>query len=232
MQEARRLPSPRVRASLLLGERTEGNELRIEEGQLLRTKSLHGRFLFAAQARAMKRAQKGRAAGYVVFDTSIGPCGIVWSERGIKGLQLPESTKDATHERVRVRFSVAEEGPLPAFVRQAVTSITNLLEGAAVDLRDIELDMEGIPPFHQKVYAVARSIGPGKTASYGEVAARAGSPGAARAVGQAMGKNPFAIIVPCHRVLASGGKLGGFSAPGGADTKRRMLAIEATSAGE
>jgi methylated-DNA-[protein]-cysteine S-methyltransferase len=90
----------------------------------------------------------------------------------------------------------------------------------------VALDMEGVPPFHRRVYEAARQVPPGQTLSYGEIAARAGSPGSARAVGQALGRNPFAILVPCHRVLAANGKLGGFSANGGVDTKRRMLAIE------
>jgi methylated-DNA-[protein]-cysteine S-methyltransferase len=86
--------------------------------------------------------------------------------------------------------------------------------------------MEGVPEFHQRVYEVARTIPPGNTLSYGDIAARLGSPRAARAVGQALGRNPFAIVVPCHRVLGAGGKIGGFSAQGGIDTKRRMLALE------
>ena len=104
--------------------------------------------------------------------------------------------------------------------------ITALLRGEPCDLGSIDLDMSDVPEFHCRVYAVARTIPPGRTLTYGDVAARLGEPGAARAVGQALGRNPFAIIVPCHRVVAAGGRLGGFSAGGGAVTKRRILAIE------
>src|SRR5439155_14045916 len=114
----------------------------------------------------------------------------------------------------------------PARVQLAIDSIVASLRGQADDLVDIPLDLDGIAPFHRKVYDVVRTIPPGETMSYGEVAAAVGSPGAARAVGQALGRNPFAIVVPCHRVLAAGGKTGGFSANGGVCTKLRMLAIE------
>jgi methylated-DNA-[protein]-cysteine S-methyltransferase len=112
-------------------------------------------------------------------------------------------------------------------VQLAIDNIVALLCGEPSDLSAIALDMEGLAPFHRRVYEVARTIPPGKTLPYGEVAARAGAPGAARAVGQALGHNPFPIIVPCHRVVSAGGKIGGFSAHGGTATKRRMLAIEA-----
>ena len=104
--------------------------------------------------------------------------------------------------------------------------IVALLHGQRDDLTDLRLDMAGVPDFHRRVYDAARRIGPGHTRSYGELAAGLGEPGAARAVGQALGANPFAVIVPCHRVLAAGGRGGGFSAPGGVDTKLRLLEIE------
>ncbi len=107
-----------------------------------------------------------------------------------------------------------------------------LLDGAVTDLSSIELDMDRIPPFHRRVYQVARTISPGETMTYGEIAAQLGSAGSARAVGQALARNPFAIVVPCHRVLAAGGKVGGFSANGGATTKLRLLAIERARAGD
>src|SRR6478735_4337541 len=114
----------------------------------------------------------------------------------------------------------AVEGPPSRDVKRAIASIAALLDGKGGDLSHVVLDMERVPPFHRRVYELARTIPAGQTLSYGEIATRLGSPGAARAVGQAMGKNPFAIIVPCHRVLAAGGKLGGFSANGGAVTKK------------
>jgi methylated-DNA-[protein]-cysteine S-methyltransferase len=116
--------------------------------------------------------------------------------------------------------------PPPAEVQCAVDRIAALLLGEASDLATIALDMDDVPAFHRRVYETARAIPPGMTLSYGDIAARVGAPGAARAVGQALGRNPFPIVVPCHRVLAAGGKIGGFSAQGGIATKRRMLAIE------
>jgi methylated-DNA-[protein]-cysteine S-methyltransferase len=111
-------------------------------------------------------------------------------------------------------------------VAAAIVRIQALLAGTRDDLADLPLELEGVPEFHRRVYAVARAIPPGEVLTYGEVARRLGEPGAARAVGQALGKNPFAPVVPCHRVLAAGGRSGGFSAEGGADTKLRMLEIE------
>jgi methylated-DNA-[protein]-cysteine S-methyltransferase len=166
------------------------------------------------------------ACGFTLFDTAIGRCGIAWSERGIVGLQLPEAGEAEARERMLHRFPAAAEDPPPPEVRRAIDRIVALLRGKASDLSTIELDMDRVPPFHRRVYEVARSIPPGKTLSYGDIAARLDKRGAARAVGQALGQNPFPIVVPCHRVLAAGGKIGGFSAHGGTATKLRMLAIE------
>lgn len=164
--------------------------------------------------------------GLTLFDTAIGSCCIAWGPRGIVAVQLPEATLAATRGRVLRRCPEAIDAPPPETVRAAIAAIAALLRGEPSDLGAIALDMHGVPAFHRRVYAVARAIPPGKTLTYGEVASRLGEPGAARAVGHALGRNPFAIIVPCHRVVAAGGALGGFSARGGAATKRRMLAIE------
>ena len=166
------------------------------------------------------------AYGFTLFDTAIGRCGIAWSDRGLVGVQLPEGGDTETRERMLRRFPAAAETSPPPKVQRAIDGIIALLLGEPSDLSAIELDMEDVAPFHRRVYEVARAIPPGKTLAYGDVAARAGVPGAARAVGQALGRNPFPIIVPCHRVVAAGGKIGGFSAHGGTATKRRMLAIE------
>ena len=166
------------------------------------------------------------AYGFTLFDTAIGRCGVAWSDRGVVGVQLPEAGELETRERMLRRFPAAAEVPPPPKVRLAIDRIVALLQGEPSDLSAIALDMEGVAPFHRRVYEVARTIPPGKTLAYGEVAARAGSAGGARAVGQALGHNPFPIVVPCHRVLAANGKIGGFSAHGGTATKRRMLAIE------
>lgn len=168
------------------------------------------------------------APGYALFDTAIGRCGIAWGERGICCVQLPDKTPSATRERLAARLPGASEGSPPSAVQRAVDQIITLLRGESTDLSRIALDLEQVPPFHRRVYELTRTIPCGATLSYGEIAARIGSPGAARAVGQALGKNPFAIVVPCHRVLAAGGKPGGFSADGGVATKLRMLRIEQT----
>ena len=165
--------------------------------------------------------------GFALFDTAIGRCGIAWGERGlVRGVQLPEASPSATRKRLALRFAGSSESPPPAHVQRAIDRIVTLLRGEAADLGSIELDMTPVPDFHRRVYEQCRKIPKGTTLSYGEVASRIGAPGAARAVGQALGKNPFAIVVPCHRVLAAGGKPGGFSANGGLKTKLRMLQIE------
>ena len=164
--------------------------------------------------------------GFALFDTAIGRCGIVWGTRGLLCVQLPEARPTETRARLLKRFPDAEEVPAPAVVQRAIDRMVTLLRGEATDLSQIALDMAHVPPFHQRVYEVARTIPAGATLSYGQIATQLGSPGSARAVGQALGRNPFAIVVPCHRVLAAGGKVGGFSAAGGTTTKLEMLRIE------
>jgi methylated-DNA-[protein]-cysteine S-methyltransferase len=171
------------------------------------------------------------AQGFALFDTAIGHCGIAWGARGVVGVQLPERHDRATRDRLSRRFPDASEATPPSDIRQAIDSIVALLGGEARDLSFITLDMDDVPPFRQAIYAVLRGIKPGATLSYGEIAARLGDASAARDVGEAMGKNPFPIIVPCHRVLAAGGKLGGFSAAGGVATKLRLLNIEGAQGG-
>ena len=167
------------------------------------------------------------AQGFALFDTPIGTCGIAWSKGGIAGLQLPEASADRTRARLQRRWPVATEAEPPPGVLRALERVRQLLSGAQTDLQDIPLDLEGVPDFNRKVYDLARTIPPGRTMTYGEIAKRIGAlPQEAREVGAALGKNPIAIIVPCHRVLAANGKMGGFSATGGVDTKRRILEIE------
>jgi methylated-DNA-[protein]-cysteine S-methyltransferase len=169
--------------------------------------------------------------GFALFDTSIGHCGIAWGERGLVGLLLPEHSLAQTRARMKRLFPRMHEIPPSPEAEAAITRITALLNGERDDLSDIALDMSNVPPFHRRVYEVARAIPPGHTLTYGEVAARIGEPGAARAVGQALGHNPFAPVVPCHRVLAVGARSGGFSAGGGVATKLRMLQIEGAKIG-
>jgi methylated-DNA-[protein]-cysteine S-methyltransferase len=169
---------------------------------------------------------------FTLFETAIGWCGVVWSAHGILGVQLPEADAAKTRARLRRRFPEAQDAAPPAEVQRAIDGMSALLRGEARDLADVALDMERVPAFNRRVYAVAQTIPPGATLSYGEIAERLGDRLLARDVGQAMGQNPFAIIVPCHRVLAAGGKIGGFSANGGIMTKRRMLAIESVHASD
>jgi len=164
--------------------------------------------------------------GYALFDTALGRCGIAWTERGVAGVQLPEPSDDATRARLRRRRPAASEQPPSAEVARAVERMTALLRGERIDLSDVALDMTDLAPSHRSVLELARTIPAGRTSTYGELAARLGDPMSARAVGDALGRNPFPIIVPCHRVLAASGRLGGFSAHGGSETKRRMLIIE------
>ena len=155
----------------------------------------------------------------VSFATALGPCGVSWSSAGITRVLMPGA------RALRGRLSDDPRDAPPA-VREAIAGIVALLAGEPRDLRWVTLDQCGIEPFRRRVYGAARAIGPGRTASYGEIARAIGEPGSARAVGATLGHNPFPIIVPCHRVLASTGALHGFSAPGGTVTKRRMLEIE------
>ena len=171
--------------------------------------------------------------GHTLFDTAIGVCGIAWGPGGVVAVQLPEA--DAARTRARLLKGLPPLPGLtqpPATVRAAIEGIQALLEGRSrSDLREIELDMARLTPFQREVYAMARAIPPGQTRTYGEMAQALGDAGLARAVGQALGHNPFAPVVPCHRVLAAGARSGGFSARGGVATKLRMLQIEGAQIG-
>jgi O-6-methylguanine DNA methyltransferase len=164
--------------------------------------------------------------GYALFETAVGRCAVAWGADGIVAVQLPESREEATRVRLTRRFPDAIESAPPPEVGRAIADIVALLAGESRDLSGVRLDMQAVPAFHRRVYEVAREIAAGKTQTYGEIASRLGGVGLSRAVGQALGRNPFPIVVPCHRVLAAGGKVGGFSAAGGITTKLRLLAIE------
>ena len=167
--------------------------------------------------------------GQAVFETALGHCGIAWERGALVGVLLPEGSEDATEARMRrlhPGLPLTDIDRAPAYVRAAIDRIAAMLRGEPDDLRDLPLDMTRVPAFHRRVYALVRDIPPGHTLTYGDVASRGGDPTAARAVGQALGRNPFAPVIPCHRVLASGSRAGGFSAGGGVDTKLRMLQAE------
>jgi len=163
---------------------------------------------------------------FAIFDTAIGACGIVWSARGVCGVQLPEGSEAATRARVKRRHPGAIEASPPPDAQRAIDDIVALLRGEPRDLSFIVVDDSKIPEFNRKVYAIARAIPAGQTMSYGEIAERLGDKTLARAVGQAMGENPTPVVMPCHRVLGANGKPGGFSATGGVVTKLQLLSIE------
>ncbi len=165
------------------------------------------------------------AVFFSLFNTAIGRCAIAWNELGVVGVLLPERDDAVLRARLRRRHPDGREVAPPQPVAQAIEDIIALIAGEPRDLSDVVLDLSDVPEFNRRVYTVARTIKPGATLTYGAIAAKLGEPDA-RGVGEAMGQNPCPIIVPCHRVVAAGGKTGGFSAPGGAATKRRLLAIE------
>jgi methylated-DNA-[protein]-cysteine S-methyltransferase len=168
---------------------------------------------------------------YCVFDADIGPCGVAWSEVGIARFQLSEADRRATERRLRASSAGSEPGSPPPPVAQAIADLQRYFAGERVDFTSIAVDLAGVASFFCEVYEAARRIGWGETATYGDLARCVGVPGAARGVGQALSRNPVAVIIPCHRILASGNKIGGFSAFGGADSKQRLLALEGVRLG-
>ena len=168
---------------------------------------------------------------FAVFETAIGACAVVWSAGGVAGVQLPEASKAATKARALRRYPGAREAMPPLAVQDAIDGMTALLRGERRDLTSIVIDDGDVPEFNRRIYSIVRQIPPGATITYGEIAERLGDKTLARAVGQAMGENPTPIIMSCHRVLAAGGKTGGFSAPGGVVTKLQLLTIEGAQPG-
>jgi methylated-DNA-[protein]-cysteine S-methyltransferase len=167
-----------------------------------------------------------------LFDTAIGRCGIAWGSQGVIGVQLPEKTPSATRTRLLRLCPNADEIDPPKHIARGIEHIQALLQGEKKTLRAIQLDMGRVAQFNARVYDTARAIPPGVTRTYGEIARAVGQPDGARAVGQALGRNPFAIVVPCHRVVGANDKLVGFSANGGIATKMKMLKIEGWKANE
>jgi methylated-DNA-[protein]-cysteine S-methyltransferase len=163
---------------------------------------------------------------YALFDTALGTAGIAWSDRGIVRTFLPEPTPQATRARLGRRLSDAREAEPPNDVRRLIDDIVRLLSGDRVSLEWVPIDDTAVPELDRRVYAAARTIPPGSTLTYGDVARLLGDATLARRVGEALGRNPFPIVVPCHRVLAAGGRTGGFSARGGTETKMQLLRIE------
>lgn len=167
---------------------------------------------------------------FAIFETAIGWAGLAWGDAGLVGVHLPEADPDTARRGFQRRFPGSREAEMPALLRPTADGIAALMRGEKSDLAAAPLDLSRTPDFHVRVYEIARAIPPGETLTYGDIAVRLGDRLLARDVGQALGKNPWPIVVPCHRVVAAGGKLGGFSARGGARTKARLLAIEGAAA--
>jgi methylated-DNA-[protein]-cysteine S-methyltransferase len=164
---------------------------------------------------------------FTIAPTALGAVGVAWGNRGIVQSWMHAGTQERARAQIRRQFPGAVETEPPPSVATAVRDVADLLAGESRDLRGAELDTAGIPEFDRRVYDLARAIPPGSTMTYGEIARAMGEePMRARDVGQALARNPFAPFVPCHRVVAANGRLGGYSAPGGVDTKRRLLELE------
>ena len=166
----------------------------------------------------------GRA--YTIFDTGIGRCGVAWGDAGIVGVQLPEAREIETRKRLYRLYPDARETRPPANIEPAVEGIVTLLRGESSDFSNVTLDMSGIHGFYQRVYQITRAIPRGETRTYREIATRFGASGATHSVAQAIARNPFVIIVPCHRVLEADGHADKMSPFGGTISKRRLLSIE------
>lgn len=169
-------------------------------------------------------------SNYTLFDTAIGWAGIAWEDHGLIGAHLPERDAEIVRRSFLKKFPGAVQASPPAPLAEVVERIRALMRGEKADLSDAPLDLARVPEFNARVYKITRRIPAGKTLTYGDIAVQLGDKLLARDVGAALGKNPWPIIVPCHRVTAAGGKLGGFSARGGAQTKLKLLAIEGAPA--
>ena len=167
--------------------------------------------------------------GFTLFETVFGRCALAWNEQGLTSVRLPDLSDALTRANLLARQPGCVEcnAGWPPFVADAVARIQAHLAGQAHDLREVPLDLSGTREFELKVYTAARALDAGQTCTYGEMAHAIGEPTAMRAVGQALAHNPWPLVIPCHRVLRAGGGLGGFSAPGRTETKRRLLVLEA-----
>ncbi len=166
------------------------------------------------------------AFSYTLFDTALGRCGIAWGPNGVRSVSFAETRDEATVKHLRRRAPDALEAAPPESIAAVISDIKALFEGEARDLSYASLDMEGIGDFERQVYELALKIMPGEVKTYGDLAKALGDVAQSRRVGQALGRNPFPIIVPCHRIVGASGAMTGFSAPGGAELKRKLLKIE------
>jgi O-6-methylguanine DNA methyltransferase len=177
-----------------------------------------------------------KQAAYCIFETPLGWCGIAWREGAdspappaVTCLQLPEATAKMTESRIAQRSGARKPSAPPPRIAEIIERVCRHFRGEIQDFRDVSVDLAGADSFARQVYEAARNIPAGQTKTYGEIAKELGQPSAARDVGQALARNPIGLIVPCHRVVAAGGKTGGFSARGGPATKTKILALEGVS---
>jgi methylated-DNA-[protein]-cysteine S-methyltransferase len=167
---------------------------------------------------------------YALFETALGWAALAWNDTGLLAVRLPSAERVRAQASLLKRCPDAVEAAPPPRMAQVMDDVRALLAGGRPDFAEAVLDLSATPEFHARVYEAARKIPPGETRTYGEVAEELGDRRLAREVGQALGANPWPVVVPCHRVTAAGGKLGGFSAPGGAATKLKLLRIEGAKA--
>jgi methylated-DNA-[protein]-cysteine S-methyltransferase len=172
------------------------------------------------------------AAGKMVFETALGFIGIAWSDAGLTRVSLFQRDRAAIERRLeRLGAAAGAKGDIPAWVAALIMDIKAYAAGEEIDFSGVPVDLRGVDDFRQAIYGAARQLAFGETTTYGELAKRAGHPGLPRETGQALGANPVPLVIPCHRILAAGGKIGGFSAPGGSTTKEKMLALEGVRVG-
>jgi methylated-DNA-[protein]-cysteine S-methyltransferase len=171
------------------------------------------------------------AIGHAVFETALGFMGIAWSEKGLTRLCLPQASRDSVERRLLRLDGAIPGGDRPRWVDELVAAITAYAAGAAVDFSAFPVDLTGVDAFRLAIYDAARKLAFGEVTTYGELAKRAGHAGLARETGAALGANPVPLVIPCHRIMAAGGKIGGFSAPGGSAAKERMLSLEGVRVG-
>jgi methylated-DNA-[protein]-cysteine S-methyltransferase len=172
-----------------------------------------------------------QARSYALFATAIGTCALAWNDVGLTGVWLPSAAGGSLRRQVLRRAPRAHQSPPVGAIADGVDAMTRLLAGEHVDLDAVALDLAAVDAFDRGVYAAARAVRAGRVLTYGELAMRVGGGATARDVGRSLGRNRWPLVVPCHRVVASGAGLGGFSAPGGTETKRRLLAIEGARRG-
>ena len=171
------------------------------------------------------------AIGHAVFDTVLGFMGLAWSKKGLMRLCLPQKSRESVERRL-LRFDGAiPSGDRPQWVDELIDAIRTYAAGGTVAFDSVPVDLSGVDDFRLAIYDAARKLGFGEVTTYGELAKRAGHPGLARETGAALGANPVPLVIPCHRIMAAGGKIGGFSAPGGSATKEKMLGLEGVHVG-